>query len=83
MNSINCTKCGSTDFTLFDDFYVCDFCKSKHIPEVKVKETIIGIQSDVEVLLQKCKDDPSNRRRYAGLILDIDPTNTEAHQYLR
>jgi hypothetical protein len=80
---INCSKCGSTDFTAYDDYYVCDYCKSKHVPEVKIKETIIGIQSDVEILLQKCKDDPSNRRRYAGLILDIDPTNQEAYQYLR
>lgn len=81
MNSIQCSKCGSTDFTEFEQYLVCDYCKSKHIPPAKVKETVIGVQSDVEMLLQKCKDDPANSRRYAGLVLDIDPTNTEAYRY--
>jgi hypothetical protein len=51
--------------------------------DVLEKETFISLLSDVELLLQKCQDDPSNRRRYAGLILDIDPTNQTARQYLR
>lgn len=83
MKTIQCNKCGSTDFTAHDGYYICDFCKSKSVPDALVKETIIGIQSDVEMLLQKCIDDPGNRKRYAGLILDIDPTNQEAYHYLR
>ena len=83
MKIITCGNCGSTDFTEQERYFVCDYCKSKHVPEVSVKETTIGIQSDVEILLQKCVDDAPNRRRYAGLVLDIDPTNTEAHKYLR
>jgi hypothetical protein len=83
LKSISCEKCGSTDFTEQDGYLICDYCRSKNIPEVSTKETIIGIQSDVEMLLQKCREDPNNRRRYASLILDIDPTNQEAYQYLR
>ena len=39
--------------------------------------------ADIQALLEKCKSDPNNRRRYASLILDIDPTNQQANQYLR
>ena len=46
-------------------------------------ETSVGVLDDVQRLLQKCEDDPSNRRRYASLILDIDPTNPKAQGYLR
>jgi hypothetical protein len=46
------------------------------------KASVISVSSDIEALLQKCREDPRNRKRYAGLILDIDPTNPEAQQYL-
>ena len=46
------------------------------------KDSNIDLNSDVERLLDKCRTDPGNRRRYASLILDIDPTNAEAIQFL-
>jgi hypothetical protein len=45
--------------------------------------TTISIQSDIDSLLLKCREDPINSERYAGLVLDIDPTNQEALSYLR
>ena len=42
----------------------------------------ISLDSDIERLLKKCKEDPKNARKYANLILDIDPDNTEAYKYL-
>ena len=63
----------------------CAFCRSRFVPQaddVIQVDTVIGIDSDIQVLLQKCQEDPVNRRRYAGLILDMDPTNQEAKQYL-
>lgn len=42
----------------------------------------ISINSDVENLLQKCRIDRKNARKYANLILDIDPDNEEARKYL-
>ena len=53
------------------------------VQDVSAKETVIGVDSDIQMLLEKCKQDPANRRRYANLILDIDPTNREAAAYLR
>lgn len=44
--------------------------------------TSIALDDDVARLLAKCKSDPRNARRYANLILDIDPDNAEAYKYL-
>jgi len=30
----------------------------------------------------KCRTDPANARRYAKLVLDLDPTNAQARAYL-
>ena len=42
----------------------------------------IALDDDVAKLLKKCKSDPRNARRYANLILDLDPDNEEALKYL-
>jgi len=73
---------------LFEEhgFVVCAYCQSRFAPEADdkpQKQTVIGVQSDIDALLQKCSNDPANRRRYASLILDIDPTNAQALQMLR
>ena len=43
----------------------------------------IALDDDLVRLLAKCKADPKNARKYANLILDIDPDNEEALNYLR
>jgi len=85
MKSIQCDRCGSPELTTFDGYAVCDYCQSRFVlsqDERPMKETRIQLDSDVEALLQKCRDDPANRRRYASLVLDIDPLNQEAMRYL-
>lgn len=80
-----CTGCGSTELIERNGFYVCVYCQSKFVPQASdspPKGTLIGISSDIQALLEKCKADPANRRRYANLILDIDPTNPEAMRFL-
>ena len=42
----------------------------------------INLNDDVERLLEKCRTDRRNARKYANLILDIDPDNEEALKYL-
>lgn len=42
----------------------------------------IALDDDVARLLEKCKTDSRNARKYANLILDIDPDNEEALMYL-
>ena len=83
---LKCTRCGSKELSSENGYVVCAYCQSRFSPQtgdLPAKETTIGVHSDVQALLQRCKDDPANRRRYANLILDIDPTNLEAIQYLR
>lgn len=85
MKLISCTGCGSRDLFEEGGFVVCSYCQSRFVPqpdEVLQKQTVISVLSDVELLLEKCENDPVNRRRYAALVLDIDPTNQAARQYL-
>jgi hypothetical protein len=35
------------------------------------------------MLLRKCQDDPLQAKRYASLVLDIDPSNKEAARYIK
>jgi hypothetical protein len=86
MKLINCQRCGSKELTELEDHVVCDFCKSKYVPQsddFAPRESIISLNSDVERLLEKCRLEPHNRRRYASLALDIDPFNIEARRYLQ
>jgi hypothetical protein len=46
-------------------------------------ESAIGVHSDIQNLLLKCEEDPANATRYANLILDLDPSNSRALQYLK
>ena len=46
-------------------------------------ESSIALDEDVAKLLRKCEIDPFNARKYANLILDIDPDNKEALKYIK
>ena len=84
MRIIECSRCYSPELTERDGYVICDYCQSKFvqgIQDVPFKDTSIGMQSDVEVLLAKCEADPANRSRYINLILDLDPTNSQIQKY--
>ena len=92
MIDLTCKKCGGSLQKNKEGIFVCLYCGSSFLPEkaeqaaVKaissVKSSNIDLRSDVQALLEKCKKDPKRARRYANLILDIDPTNKEAQKYL-
>jgi len=85
MKLIACTRCGSKELSEQDGYVVCAYCRSRFVPQaddLRQEESVIGVYSDIQRLLQKCQDDPANSRRYAGLVLDLDPTNQTARQYL-
>lgn len=79
---LRCKNCGSNKLHEENNFNVCDYCGSKY-PVVRVIDSVIELQDDIQMLLDKCKKDPRNARKYANLILDIDPQNVMAMQYLR
>ena len=85
VNIIRCPVCGGTEFEEEKNYRTCLYCGTRHqIPkeERPARQSEIALNSDVERLLAKCRSDPRNARKYANLILDIDPTNTEALKYL-
>jgi DNA-directed RNA polymerase subunit RPC12/RpoP len=80
-----CERCGGGEFVDQGKYRVCQYCNSKYLitPEdVTRKESSIALDNDIKMLLQKCQDYPANARRYASLILDIDPGNLEALKYI-
>ena len=85
MKLLDCRTCGSKELLEEAGLIVCVYCRSTYVPQQDdsiALETTIAIHSDIEVLLLKCEQDPVNRVRYANLILDIDPSNTQARAYL-
>lgn len=85
MKLIQCERCGGNDFYNDKGYRVCKFCGARFVitmEDVGIKETTISLNSDIELLLKKCKQDPTNARRYANLVLDIDPSNQEALKYI-
>jgi hypothetical protein len=85
MKIIQCSRCGSQELAEKGGYLVCEYCQSRFSPqdgERPTKESTIGVGSDIEALLQKCRDEPWNSQRYAELVLDLDPTNQEAMAYI-
>ena len=88
MKRIVCKSCGSNEFAERRNYRICIYCNSKYaLEDEKASSSIviangIALNDDVKRLLDKCQSDPANARRYANLILDIDPTNQEALRYL-
>lgn len=82
MDAAVCKKCGSNEFVENSNVRICIYCRTSYEIPKKDKESNISLQDDVQALLMKCKFDPSNARRYAALVLEIDPHNQEAARYL-
>ena len=93
MIDLSCKTCGNPQMEEKHGMLVCPYCGNKTLLDDSVRETIrrgkqqamsstIDLRSDVDILLEKCRKDPKNAKRYANLVLDIDPTNKEAYKYL-
>lgn len=85
MKALICEHCGGDEFIEKDGYRICRYCKSRFIPskdDKPAKAATISLNSDVERLLNKCKTDPSRAKKYAALILEMDPANKEAKAIL-
>ena len=85
MKLIKCTQCGGNEFSHEGGYMICKYCNARFVAEKGdycTKPSNIALSSDIDALLNKCKLDPRNARRYANLILDIDPDNPDALKYL-
>lgn len=81
---IICSYCGSKFSGNNEDSSILDSLKNFNRISSSNKEnnSCISIDDDVQRLLEKCRREPRNARRYANLVLDIDPDNQEALKYL-
>lgn len=85
MKVVECKACGSRELAEEGGIVVCTFCQSRYVPDADhatAATTVLGVASDIQALLEKCRQDPANSRRYASLVLDMDPSNAEARAYL-
>jgi hypothetical protein len=82
--NLECKNCGSRQLLKTVKDLICTHCESifsvveEKSPAVNFNSSI---QSDIQNLLLKCREDPENLRKYANLILDIDPTNKDVHKF--
>ena len=79
MKRITCEACGANDFTEENGYRICSFCGTRYCVG---NHSSVALDEDISRLLKKCQEEPKKARQYANLILDIDPTNTEALKYL-
>ena len=98
MKALICMSCGASRWKEEGEYRVCLHCGTKfqkiidetvrvqkvviHDAIARQVDSVIALNDDVMRLLDKCKKDPKNAKKYANLILDIDPTNQDALKYL-
>ena len=85
MKPIICVNCSANAWEYKNGLRICKYCGTSYTigaDERPMKKSEITLDNDVARLLEKCKADPANAKKYANLILDIDPTNKEAKKYL-
>ena len=97
MKALECKSCGATDLQVQNGYISCPYCGSKFLMDTRetssyrysaasfISQTSgvgISLDSDIAALLEKCKTFPHQAKKYANLILDIDPDNEEALKYL-
>jgi len=86
MKSFVCERCGGNEFRTEKGFRICQHCNTSYVltsEELPQKTSEIALNNDIQLLMRKCIEDPRNARRYASLILDIDPSNEEAINIFR
>lgn len=99
MKALICTSCGASRWKEDGEYRICLHCGTKfqklledsvrhaapviHAAVTRQVESVIALNDDVERLLQKCRNEPKNAKKYANLILDIDPTNKDALKFLK
>ena len=92
MEAIVCKACGAGGLQVQNGRGICEYCGTVFILEKQEKKVLrntaapvgngIALESDIDRLLRKCAEEPRNARRYASLILDMDPDNEQALRYL-
>lgn len=78
MKEVVCKRCGANSLREEGNYYICEYCGTKF--QKSFESEGISLGSDIDRLLQKCRTDPKNKKKYINLILDIDPDNTDVYK---
>ena len=59
MKLVECTRCGSKELIETDRLVTCAYCQSKFVPlasDLPGRDTVIGLDSDIQELLQEMQE---------------------------
>lgn len=79
---VTCEYCDTQFMLTAEDYDFYGTTKPASKQEKSTVSSSISLGSDIEMLLQKCRMNPKKAKKYANLILDIDPDNEDALKYL-
>lgn len=86
MKELRCPSCGSIDLRKENNAYICNHCGMRLLI---TKEDGLSVSSSIELnedvarLLKQWDADPTNGKKYAQLILQIDASNEKAKRELQ
>ena len=83
--NLNVKNCGGSEYKRQGNDIVCAYCDTKYkiTNDAPIKPQVtVDLSDDVSRLLEKCKEEPDRARRYANIILEIDPFNKKAKSIL-
>lgn len=85
MKLITCERCGGNEFDYVGKTAIAATVGQNMLLRKMTKQasTHIALDDDVARLLAKCEAEPARARKYANLVLDIDPSNTQALKELK
>ncbi len=85
MWQFTCENCGAKEYTLEKNNLICSYCHTRY----KIQKgdpfsfgAKIDLVDDINMLVSKCIKEPHNAKRYANIILEMDPYNQFARRYI-
>ena len=86
MKRFECSACGANDLYEENGYVICKYCGTKFKKSLENgfgMESSIELDNDVKRLLEKIEKEPQNAKKYAQLILTLDPHNEYAANVLK
>ncbi len=85
MWQFTCENCGSKEYTVQKKKVICAYCHTCYKAQKGDPFTFgakIDLMDDINILVSKCIKEPHNAKRYANIILEMDPYNQFARRYV-
>lgn len=86
MKRFECSACGANDLYEENGYAICKYCGTKFKKTREdgfIEDSSIELDNDVKRLIEKIEKEPQNAKKYAQLILTLDPHNDYAARILK